>query len=64
MLKEIYLVGEGIGEKYPNWLSSEKELRELRQAITFAIFKVEEDLEKISVLVEGLLNLLERAKRI
>lgn len=50
--------------EYPHWLSSEKELRELRKGITFAIFSVEENIEKVSFIVEDLLSLLERAKRI
>ena len=56
-IKEAFL-------EYPHWLTSEKELRELRQGITFAIFRVEDNIEKISVIVEDLLRLLERAKGI
>ena len=38
----------------PNWCQSEKELRELRKKITFAILAEEEDLDKVTALVENL----------
>jgi type I restriction enzyme R subunit len=45
---------------YPNWQTSEKELRELRQRVTFAIYAEEDDLEKVTALVEGLFGTLQR----
>ncbi len=47
-----------------NWRRSEKELRELRKQITFAIFAREEDLDKVEGIVDNLLNLLQKAQRI
>jgi type I restriction enzyme R subunit len=47
-----------------NWRRSEKELRELRKQITFAIFAQEEDLDKVAGIVDNLLNLLQKAQRI
>lgn len=38
----------------PNWRRSERELRELRKKVTFAIFAEEEDLDKVTALVESL----------
>ena len=55
-IKEAFL-------EHPHWLSSEKELRELRQGITFAVFRVEDDIEKVSALVESLLKLLMKGAR-
>ncbi len=42
--------------KYPNWKSSEKELRDLRQAIYFALLGVEDDIDKVANLIDGLFN--------
>lgn len=47
----------------PHWQQSEKDLRELRKKVTFAIYAQEEDLEKVTRLVEGLFMLLEKAGR-
>jgi type I restriction enzyme R subunit len=47
-----------------NWRRSERELRELRKQITFAIFAQEDDLEKVAEMVDGLLNLLQKAQGI
>jgi type I restriction enzyme R subunit len=47
-----------------NWRRSEKELRELRKQITFAIFAQEDDLDKVAGIVDNLLNLLQKAQRI
>jgi len=47
-----------------NWRRSEKELRELRKQITFAIFAQEDDLEKVAEMVDNLLNLLQKAEGI
>jgi type I restriction enzyme R subunit len=48
---------------HPTWRSSEKALRELRQAITFAIFAECDSLEQVSPIVEGLFRVLEQADR-
>jgi len=47
-----------------NWRRSEKELRELRKQITFAIFAQEDDLEKVAEMVDNLLKLLQKAQGI
>lgn len=45
---------------YPNWQNSEKELRELRQRVTFAVYAEEDDLEKVTALVEELFGTLQK----
>lgn len=50
--------------EHSNWRRSEKELRELRKQITFAIFAQEDDLDKVAGIVDKLLNLLQKAQRI
>lgn len=40
--------------KYPNWQKSESEMRELRKAITFILYQKEDDLEKVTSLVDYL----------
>lgn len=45
---------------YPNWKRSEHALRELRKKVTFAIIAEEDDMNKVSALVEELFNLLNR----
>lgn len=47
----------------PHWKQSEKDLRELRKKVTFAIYAQEEDLDKVTRLVEDLFTLLEKADR-
>jgi type I restriction enzyme R subunit len=49
---------------HPNWLRSEKELRELRKKVTFAVYAQEDDLDKVTNLVDNLLTLLQKAFRI
>ena len=49
---------------HPNWLKSEKELRELRQKITFAVFAHEVDLDKVTGIVDRLIRLLRKAYRV
>ncbi|OIP92133.1 MAG: restriction endonuclease subunit R [Syntrophaceae bacterium CG2_30_58_14] len=44
--------------RFPNWKRSEAELRELRKAVTFAIYAEEDDLEKVTATVESLFTLL------
>ena len=47
--------------EFPNWRQSEKELRELRKKVTFAIFAEEDDLDKVTALVDGIFTTLQRA---
>jgi len=46
---------------HPNWRSSESELRQVRQHVTFAIFAQVDDLDQVAELVESLFNLLLKA---
>lgn len=48
---------------HPTWRSSEKALRDLRQAITFAVFAECDSLEQVSPVVEELFRVLEKAER-
>src|ERR1017187_1840266 len=45
----------------PNWRQSENELREPRKKITFAVFAEEENLERVTATVEGILGVLQKA---
>ena len=47
--------------EFSNWRRSEKELRELRKKVTFAIFAEEDDLDKVTGLVDGILTVLQKA---
>jgi type I restriction enzyme R subunit len=49
---------------HPHWATSEKELRELRQKITFALCMDEDDLDKVTAVVEKLITLLFKAQSI
>ncbi|GAA5484098.1 type I restriction endonuclease subunit R [Haloferula sargassicola] len=58
---------EGVSRKireafveFPNWKRSENSLRELRQAVTFAIFAECEELDQVTALVEDLFRILEK----
>ena len=44
--------------RFPNWKGSDAELRELRKAVTFAIYAEEDNLEKVAATVESLFTLL------
>lgn len=44
----------------PNWKRSDHSLRELRKSVTFAIFAEEDDMNKVSAVVEELFNLVSR----
>ncbi|MCX7635000.1 MAG: hypothetical protein N2Z74_04565, partial [Syntrophales bacterium] len=46
--------------RYPNWRQSEAEMRELRKQVTFAILAQEDDLAKVTAIVEALFSLLEK----
>jgi type I restriction enzyme R subunit len=48
-------------DKHPNWKTSEAELREARKQVTFAIFSEEEDLNKVTAIVDALFMLLQRS---
>ena len=49
---------------FPNWKRSEKEFRDLRKKVTFAIFAETDDLDRVTALVDELFTLLEKADRI
>lgn len=49
---------------YPNWKISEKELRELRQAIYFALLSDEDDIDKAANLIDELFNHLSIAYKL
>ena len=40
--------------EYPDWLSSDTAMRELRQEITFAIYSALEDADKVALIVDNL----------
>jgi len=48
--------------EHSNWRRSEKDLRELRNQITFAIFSQDDDLDKVADIVDNLLKLLQQAQ--
>ena len=47
--------------EYPNWQSSEAELRELRREVTFAIFLEVDDLDQVTAIVDKLFTRLSQA---
>ncbi|MBI5015925.1 MAG: HsdR family type I site-specific deoxyribonuclease [Deltaproteobacteria bacterium] len=49
--------------RFPNWRTSEGELREVRKSVTFALFAEEDDLEKVTATVEALFVLLQKTFR-
>ena len=60
------LVSKKIGEafaEYSNWRTSENELRELRKQVTFAILNQEDDLGKVTTIVDELFVTLNKEKR-
>jgi len=50
--------------EHPSWAASEKELREVRQKMTFALYAEVDDPDKIKSIVDHLLNLMLRARRV
>ncbi len=59
-------VAKKIGQafaQHPNWRRSERDLRELRKQVTFAIFAREEDLDKVTVIVDDLFTVLQRTHK-
>ena len=47
--------------RHPNWRKSDAELRELRTAVTFAVFSQLDDLDQVTGIVDTLFTLLEKA---
>jgi type I restriction enzyme R subunit len=47
--------------EHPNWRQSEADLRELRNAVTFAVFAEEDDLDQVTRIVDRLFSQLEKA---
>jgi type I restriction enzyme R subunit len=48
--------------EHPNWMTSEKDMREVRQKITFALYAQEDDMDKVTATVDHLLTLLMKAQ--
>ena len=48
--------------EYPNWSATEKDLREVRQEMTFALYAECDDLDKVTATVDHLLDLLMKAQ--
>ena len=48
--------------EYPNWASTEKDLREVRQKMTFALYAEEDDENKVVQVVDQLITLLLKAQ--
>ncbi len=58
-IKNTDLVTKNIKEEFvnhPNWKTSEKELRELRQAVYFALLAEEDEIEKVANIVDELFH--------
>jgi type I restriction enzyme R subunit len=47
--------------EFCNWRESEKELRELRKKVTYAILAEEDDLNKVTALVDSIFTVLQKA---
>jgi type I restriction enzyme R subunit len=54
-------VREAFAEHF-NWRDSEKDLRELRNKVTFAVFAEEDDLDKVTAVVDSLFTVLQKAR--
>ncbi|MCF8383959.1 MAG: HsdR family type I site-specific deoxyribonuclease [Chlorobium sp.] len=50
--------------EFPNWKKSDREMRELRKKVTFAIYAQSDDLDRVTGIVDNLFRLLEKANRI
>ncbi len=60
-------IGKKIGKafaQYPNWRRSERDLRELRKQVTFAIVAHEEDLNKVTIIVDDLFTILQKKAKV
>ena len=55
---------KGAFVQFPNWQKSERALMKLRNQVTFAIIAELDDVEKVSILVDELFTLLEKASKI
>jgi type I restriction enzyme, R subunit len=49
--------------KFSNWQRSEGELRELRKQVTFALLREEDEVEKVTAIVDALFTLLRKSAR-
>ena len=47
--------------EHPNWLESEADLRELRKAVTFAVYAEVDDLDEVTRIVDRLFSVLAKA---
>ena len=47
--------------EHPNWRVGEADLRELRKAVTFAVYAEEDDLDKVTQIVDRLFSHLDKA---
>jgi len=52
---------KGAFAQHPNWQKSDAELRELRTAVTFAVYSQVENLDQVTEIVDELFTLLEKA---
>jgi type I restriction enzyme R subunit len=50
--------------KFANWQRSEGELRELRKQVTFALLREEDDVEKVTGIVDALFTLLRKSSKL
>jgi len=48
-------------DDHPNWKTSEADMREARKQVTFAIYSEEDDLDRVTSLVDSLFTLLARS---
>ena len=47
--------------EFPNWRVSEKELRELRKKVTFAVYAEVDDLNRVAGIVENIFTVLQKS---
>ena len=46
--------------RFPNWRTSDKDLRKLRRQVTYAIYAQEDDMHRVTTIVEDIFNILLR----
>lgn len=46
----------------PNWRRSVKDLREVRRQVTYAIYRVEDDLDRVAAIVDDIFTVLQKAE--
>ena len=51
---------EGAMRHLPNWRTSDNDLRELRKQVTFAVYAQEDDVNRVTAMVEDIFNILLR----